>query len=336
MTEAEFWTPDSHFRQDRAFCEEVLKLALRPEQIGVIRHPAYWTHCPPEDHPLVKIFESAMVPLTALLKCFSDDHPVVLSYNSFFMDAPEGDRDARVQEWLQTFLADPTPELTALMQRPLKKLEDFRVLAVPGRERHYRVIGVGQAMLQILALQHELEEPLDLNGDMFEDLVDKDIFPVTMQAHHAIYAMFRAKNPKQLRHKRHWDSSSFNKAAKQFSNTHAIVDPNYHPATYLRPGSRESRRPRVAVETFPIAEEVTGEGSNNAQQVEDPRNKIRRRSDDEDADADADVPLPKRQATQRRLRSRDKKRVVEPRTVTGKVVARGKGWITVESGTDDK
>ncbi|KAJ6476482.1 hypothetical protein C8R47DRAFT_1199010 [Mycena vitilis] len=119
-----------------------------------------------------------------------------------------------------------------------------------------------------------------------------------------------------------------------FSATHAIVDPNYHPATYLRPGSRESRRPRVAVETFPIAEEVTGEGSNNAQQVEDPRNKIRRRSDDEDADAD--VPLPKRQATQRRLRSRDKKRIVEQKAVTGKVVARGKGWITVESGSDDK
>ncbi|KAJ6451000.1 hypothetical protein C8R47DRAFT_1084227 [Mycena vitilis] len=123
-----------------------------------------------------------------------------------------------------------------------------------------------------------------------------------------------ALRPEQLRHKRHWDSSSFNKAAKQFSNTHAIVDPNYHPVTYLRPGSRESRRPRVAVETFPIAEEVTGEGSNNAQQVEDPRNKIRRRSDDEDADAD--VPLPKRQATQRRLRSRDKKRIVEQKAVT--------------------
>ncbi|KAJ6470765.1 hypothetical protein C8R47DRAFT_1325125 [Mycena vitilis] len=255
-----------------------------------------------------------MVPLTALLKRFSDDHPVVLSYNLFFMDAPEGDRDARVQE----------ADSNALMQRPLKKLEDFRVLAVPGRERHYRVIGVGQAMLQILALQHELEEPLDLNGDTFEDLVDKDIFPVTMQAHHAIYAMFRATNPKQLRHKKHWDSSSFNKAAKQFSNTHAIVDSNYNPATYLRPGSRESRRPRVAVETFPIAEEVTSElGSNNPQQFEDPRNKIRRRSDDEDADADEDVPLPKRQATQRRLRSRDKKRIVEQKAATGKVVARG-------------
>ncbi|KAJ6462757.1 hypothetical protein C8R47DRAFT_1202123 [Mycena vitilis] len=88
----------------------------------------------------------------------------------------------------------------------------------------------------------------------------------------------------------------------------------------------------LAVETFPIAEEVTGEGSNNAQQVEDPRNKIRRRSDDEDAD----VPLPKRQATQRRLRSRDKKRIMEQKAVTGKVVARGKGWITVESGSDDK
>ncbi|KAF8148149.1 hypothetical protein K438DRAFT_1779743 [Mycena galopus ATCC 62051] len=34
---------------------------------------------------------------------------------------------------------------------------------------------VGRAMMHLLAIQHELEEPFNLNGDLFEDIVEEDI-----------------------------------------------------------------------------------------------------------------------------------------------------------------
>ncbi|KAJ7869971.1 hypothetical protein B0H13DRAFT_1896417 [Mycena leptocephala] len=93
---------------------------------------------------------------------------------------------------------------------------DFRLVSVPGPERHYRVIGVGRAMLQLLALQHELGEPLDLNGDTFDDLVEGDIKATQMESHEA---------------------------------TRAI------PPTFNRFGIREIRRPAIAIEMAPSDEE---------------------------------------------------------------------------------
>lgn len=96
---------------------------------------------------------------------FPDEHPVVNSYNTFFEDRPDDDRDSYVDAWIPWQLRDPVPELLELMKRPLEKLQDFRVVSVAGPERRRRVTAVSRVMLQLLVLQHELQEPLDPNGN---------------------------------------------------------------------------------------------------------------------------------------------------------------------------
>lgn len=235
------------------------------------------------------------------------------------MDRPEDHRDTHIERWLPEGLHQPERELIALMERPLQRLQDFRLVSVPGPERRYRVIGVGRAMLQLLALQHELGEPLDLNGDTFDDLVEGDIKATQMESHEATRAMFLATKPKLFSHKRFWDLDAFHASLLQFSDTHAIFDPMFRPPTFNRFGIREIRRPAIAIEMAPSDEEKS-------------RGNIRRRTHNDEELAE-DIPPAKRQATPRRLRprgndSRAEKVALAP--PVGKVVASGRGWYTID------
>lgn len=83
--------------------------------------------------------------------------------------AADGTLLDRADEWPPESLTDPTKALSVLMERPLKKLLDFKVVAVPGAERRRRAVAVGRVMLQLLAIQFvDLGEPLNLNSDMFQ------------------------------------------------------------------------------------------------------------------------------------------------------------------------
>lgn len=301
-------------------------------QIGKIRSPAFSTSHPPEDHPLIKIFDAAVAPLAELLISFPDDHPVVSSYNSFFEDRPADARDTGVEEWLGFGfgLEEPVRELTALMEHPLEKLQDFRLVSVPGPERRRRVIGVGRAMLQLLALQHELQEPLNLNGDIFEDLIQEAITPREMESSEALRAMFIATNPKQLDHKKYWDMEALGESLMNFRNDHTIFDSTFRPPTYFRIGPRESRRPRIAIEIPTSAAKRAFEDTS--------RGKIRHRT--EDGDEDDDVPPAKRQATPpHKLRPRGKNPRAEKRAAVvpkaEKVLASGRGWYTIAVDSSD-
>ncbi|KAJ7620926.1 hypothetical protein B0H17DRAFT_1151844 [Mycena rosella] len=295
-TRDDLMRPLRTYTQDRVFCEEILKAVPRLEQIGMIRRPAYFFPDPPKNYALMKIFDAAVAPLAKLLKSFPDEHPVVSSYNLFFKDRPEDDRDNHVDAWIPTRLRDPVSELTLLMERPLEQLQDFRVVSVAGPERRRRVTAVGRVMLQLLALQHELQEPLNLNDDTFEELMEGAIDPANKEWLQAMRGIFCATNPKVLRHKKYWDMEKFRDSFRtDVLTTHTILDSTFRPATYIRIKPWEIRRPLLAIEVTKSAEEDNVEGNT--------RGKVRHRTDDNDEDA----PAVKRQAMARRLRPRERK-----------------------------
>ncbi|KAJ7634042.1 hypothetical protein B0H17DRAFT_1217322 [Mycena rosella] len=321
-TRDDLMRPLRTYTQDRVFCEEILKAVPRLEQIGMIRRPAYFFPDPPKNYALMKIFDAAVAPLAKLLKSFPDEHPVVSSYNLFFKDRPEDDRDNHVDAWIPTRLRDPVSELTLLMERPLEQLQDFRVVSVAGPERRRRVTAVGRVMLQLLALQHELQEPLNLNGDTFEELMEGAIDPANKEWLQAMRGIFCATNPKVLRHQKYWDMEKFRDSFRtDVLTTHTILDSTFRPATYIRIKPWEIRRPLLAIEVTESAEEDNVEGNT--------RGKVRHRTDDNDEDA----PAVKRQAMARRLRPRERKAQGAKQVAAvpaDKVVASGKGWYIIE------
>ncbi|KAJ7230884.1 hypothetical protein C8J57DRAFT_1251619 [Mycena rebaudengoi] len=327
LTEADLMGPSRYYSQDRALCEDMLKVELRPEQIGTIRSLAFRESNAAENHPLIEIFDAALTPLAILLVSFPDEHPVVRSYKLFFTDLATEDDDSRVDRWIAEPLFEPVKELTVLMMRPLEKLQDFRLVSVPGPERRRRVLTVGRTMLQLLAIQYELKEALNLNGDTFEDLVEGDIKRKALEDSEALRAMLVATKPKELTHKKYWDMEAFGKYATKFADDHTVPDPTYRPNTYRRDTPQEPRRPPIAIDI--------PRGTEDDEILQKFPIRTRPRKDSED---DEDIPAPKRQATFRRLRPRGNKGPHKEEMVAvpvGKVVASGKGWITIDVDDSD-
>ncbi|KAJ7247814.1 hypothetical protein C8J57DRAFT_1240748 [Mycena rebaudengoi] len=85
LTEGDLMGPSMYYSQDRASCEEMLK-------IGMIRYPAIHLS-PAENNPLIQVFDAALAPLAKLLVSI---HPVVSSYKLFFTDLATEDNDSLV------------------------------------------------------------------------------------------------------------------------------------------------------------------------------------------------------------------------------------------------
>ncbi|KAJ7605639.1 hypothetical protein FB45DRAFT_879297 [Roridomyces roridus] len=169
-------------------------------------------------------------------------------------------------------------------------------------------------------------EPLDLNGDAYEDLVNGHIESLSMDRGEAFRAMYMATKPKLLSHAKFWDRAAFVEECGEFIISHELNDGTYRPATYGRVAPPETRRPRIAVV---ISSDETSKRTS--------RNRTRRRAEDEGTDEDA--PPAKRPAqSNRELRPRNQGVVVyapvvppAPPVDEAKITGRGRGhWSVVQ------
>ncbi|KAJ7156738.1 hypothetical protein C8R46DRAFT_1294479 [Mycena filopes] len=311
MSDDDHMRPLRSYKLDRATCEEILKVELRLEQMGLVRAAGIHRSQQPEDHPLIPIFDAVLAPLAQLLVEFPDGHPVVDSYKLFFTaDAKE---KQNLKRWFfPAFTARRTPTgLVELMAPTLEKLEEFTVVAVAGRrERRRRALTVGRAMLQLLAIQYELGEPLDLNGDTFQDLVDGNISVIRPEHLNALYAILVASKPKVLSHKKHWNMDDFSMCASNIIDSHLIYDFAFQSRAYRRIHTGEIRHSSIAADLLNAA-----------------KTRPRPDSDDEDTPPAKRQETPQKvEETSRSLRPRGRKAPEgKPNVPLDKVVARGKG-----------
>jgi hypothetical protein len=93
------------------------------------------------------------------------------------------------------------------------------------------VLGVGSAVLQTLTVQHELCEPLNLNGDILEDLITGRIVRYLSDGPAALEVMF-GEIP--------WPSVNSGALAGRmegFKRTYTFYDPDFCPSTFRRDDS---------------------------------------------------------------------------------------------------
>ncbi|KAJ7616049.1 hypothetical protein FB45DRAFT_1035209 [Roridomyces roridus] len=294
----EYVAPSKLTFTGRAVCEKVFK-SFKPHQIGAIHIPLHYSPTLQQDHPLVNIFDAAFEPLSRLLTSFPDDHPVIQVYRDFFPDGAPGEYDEN--EWLgRLMLPEPLPQVTALMKGPLELLKE-RIPVPNKRERRLRALTVGRAMLQILAIQHDLDEPLNLNGDIYEDIINQRIARHRMEEKDALRVMYLATKPPQLHHARFWDRAAVADGVADFFQDHQVADPDFRPSAHYRLGTRESRRPTISVQIAPS-------------QIVASSPRVRPRHGREgDASSDSDAPPPKKQATSERRRTVQNSSRVRPR-----------------------
>ncbi|KAJ7640230.1 hypothetical protein B0H17DRAFT_1149048 [Mycena rosella] len=131
-----------------------------------------------------------------------------------------------------------TPELDAVLQPVLEVLLIHAHLAdLPESDRNERVMGIGSALLQLLAVQDQLKEPLNLNGDLLNDLLDRRVVHCPSDGNRGLDAMFASiPLPRRAEHSRLRD-----RALLKFKHAHTIFDADHRPPIFRR--DDESRFP---------------------------------------------------------------------------------------------
>ncbi|KAJ7216922.1 hypothetical protein C8J57DRAFT_1255123 [Mycena rebaudengoi] len=161
------------------------------------------------------------------------------------------------------------------------------------------------------------------DNDSLVTRVERDIKRITIEADEALRVMLVATKPMVLTHKRYWDWAAFQQLVGNFTNDHTALDPPYRPKTYRRNRPLEPRRPPIAI-AIDIPRSIEDD------EIMPPRTRPRKDSEDS--------PTPKHQATSRSLRPRGNRGPRKEQVAAvpvGKVVASGKGWITIDVDNSD-
>ncbi|KAJ7160010.1 hypothetical protein C8R43DRAFT_1177615 [Mycena crocata] len=217
------------FYRARKFCQEIDEIKLPDAQIGKISLPFYMDpDCLNHENPqLTKIFEAALPQIAKILFAWDDHHPVVAHFNKHFLEKKKIARRREAGGWMASFGLIPTPELEAVIMDPLLSLMQAAALdKLQDDERSERVMGVGSALLQLLATQHELQESLDLNGDTLEELLDGSIIPCVPNGKRALVGMFASRKS--------MGAGTIDQQLAKFKRKHMIYDAELRPPTFVR------------------------------------------------------------------------------------------------------
>ncbi|KAK7012607.1 hypothetical protein R3P38DRAFT_3586804 [Favolaschia claudopus] len=242
------------FSASREFCKAVYHLCEEPgkikrSQLPKVRMPQYLDpnftgHNNPQ---LEAIFNSAIPSIAGILTDFSDLHPLVGHYINFAAEAKKPKKRPKrgvnltptessiAFDWHETIGLRSTPEQNAVKALAITKLLrriTFDALDPDDKsspaEWNIRVSSVGSALLQILVVQHELGEPLNLNGDLLDDLLSRKIIASTFDGVPVLKlimscAMGQITNA----------TTSVEKFAK-FEREFTVYDEKYRPPTFRR------------------------------------------------------------------------------------------------------
>ncbi|KAJ6448225.1 hypothetical protein C8R45DRAFT_948131 [Mycena sanguinolenta] len=139
---------------------------------------------------------------------------------------PAGLRIQTNELWLMQLL---NKNLEEVLSGPLIALLRHKALsALSEEERNDRVFGVGSALLQMLAVQRELGEPLNLNGDMLDDLLIRRVIRCRNDGHIALNEMFAATQLPNVK------TGEMTRELLAFNSAHAIYDAGFRPPIYSR------------------------------------------------------------------------------------------------------
>ncbi|KAF8142419.1 hypothetical protein K438DRAFT_1784824 [Mycena galopus ATCC 62051] len=223
------------FTRERGFCEEIEYIDLTANMLGKIRLPFYMH----PDHPrhknpeLADIFSAAIPQIAEILAAFDSNHRVVANFLNYFRSRKEVERRKNAGNWMASLGLVPTPELEVVLDAAMAALlrhENF--LSILEEECEMRVMGVGSALLQILAVQYEIGEPLDLNGDILMDFFADRVVPCPTDGPKALEAMFAATPFPEV----NTGSNDLLKQMLIFNKAHAFYDPHFRPPTFRRAG----------------------------------------------------------------------------------------------------
>jgi hypothetical protein len=160
---------------------------------------------------------------------FDLSHPVVANFAEHVKSVKAAERRRRVPGWMRTIGLTPTPELEAVISLPLTSLPGHSLLShIPLSECQERVLSVGSVLLQLLAVRKELREPLNLDGDILDDLNTGRAVSCLTDSPRALSVIFGAIPFNE------GTTAKLTSQMLKFNSAHIIYDPEFCPPTFRR------------------------------------------------------------------------------------------------------
>ncbi|KAJ7729397.1 hypothetical protein DFH07DRAFT_781955 [Mycena maculata] len=138
---------------------------------------------------LAEIFEAAFPLVSKILVTFDDRHPIFRSFTKYFSGKKSVDQHQATGDWMCMLNLVPTPELEAALSKPLLR-------------------------------------PLNLNGDMVEDLITGCVVRYPSDGPATLAAMFAVIPLTSVQ------SGVLTQQMLKFNADHATYDRDYRPPTY--------------------------------------------------------------------------------------------------------
>ncbi|KAF8143789.1 hypothetical protein K438DRAFT_1783428 [Mycena galopus ATCC 62051] len=224
------------FTHERGLWEDIEYVNLTVKMLGKIRLPFYMhpDHPRHKNHELADIFSAEILQIAEILTAFDSNHHMVANFLNYFRSRKEVEWHKNAGDWMAVLGLSPTPELEVVLDAAMAALlrhENF--LSILEEECERRVLGVGSALLQILAIRHEIREPLDLKGDILTDFFADRVAPCPTDGPKTLEAMFAATPFPAV----NTGSNDLLKQMLIFNKAHhALYDPDFRPLTFQRAG----------------------------------------------------------------------------------------------------
>ncbi|KAJ6543120.1 hypothetical protein B0H19DRAFT_1239236 [Mycena capillaripes] len=222
---------------------------LRDDQVCAINIPLSFAkvfeNSPILDDELAWLFDLAVPAIAQILAAMDPSNPVIQSYQDRFADGPFDTRESMT--WMRQCFLEPTPALEAMLEEPLAALAIHPLLR-NDPFAHRKIWGAGSVLFQLLAIQHSLGIPLDLNGHTFSELQNGDLTLEPPRAVAALEAMWSSIDPIAVAAENGWSSPQLAEYEDMFTAKHSVYFSPCDITFYVSLGFMASKRAPIRIQ----------------------------------------------------------------------------------------
>ncbi|CAK5280797.1 unnamed protein product [Mycena citricolor] len=239
-------SPSAAFFRSREEIFDAETTRIHPSKIGKIRRPAFLNRSTGQsiDSSVRSLFDAAVPTIAAVLKKMDSKLTIVKEYKKFVANQ-SGIRHRSIYDhasWLDSLRLHLPPEFDEAIVQPLAKLLAHKDLeSVELRTRTDRVESIGQVLLALLYIQHNLGEAYDLSGHLLTDFKLNRVCVGRFSDESVLRAMFLQSEGDPV------TIEEYQRLEAKFVMEHSIYDADFRPRIWERVGNAEKRPPSIFV-----------------------------------------------------------------------------------------
>ncbi|KAF8131762.1 hypothetical protein K438DRAFT_1998806 [Mycena galopus ATCC 62051] len=232
------------------------------------------------------------VPTIALILAMDDAHPVMRDFKLHFKSTSWNVQASL--NWIRDRSFEPSAALQEMLTPAFAALNAHEFMRADDSANR-KIWGPGMILFQLLAVQHSLGEPWNLNGDIFLQIQAGNLVSAPPQAVEGLHAMWKAIDPIVRARELRKSSAEFVWWEHEFKTAHAVYESPSPLVFYRYTGNPQVLLPRAPIHITHAGRQILSLQDLPVAPVHVPRRR-EREIDGEEVFVDEPVPKRRKQA----------------------------------------